>query len=183
MKRSIKSTTNTDLPAELERVRGDILRTKDDLEDLAHAPLTADMAKRNASAAVAHMAQSFDLPRLARTFANPDRRSHGIDAISRHVDGHPSRNEHAVMALLAAVLPDALEKALHHSIDEQIGDTGISSDNRAQRVEALEQRLFELGCQEERLVCAAESAGLAVFRRADVDPACVLALCTSDEAA
>lgn len=178
-----KPTAPTDLLSEIDRVRSAIQATRHELADLADAPLPASEAKQHATAAIAHMAQSFNLPALARAFTSPDRGTHAPDTVFRHANVLDIRNEHAGLALLAVALPDALEKALHRSIDEQIGDAGVSATERAQRVEVLEQRLFELGCEEERLVCQAEDNGLTVYRRADADPACVLGFFTDDEAA
>lgn len=182
MKRPSRPTTPTDLLSEIDRVRGDIQAVRAELEDLALAPLPAPEAKVHASAAVSHMAATFNLPALARAFTSPDRGTHAPDTVFRHANVLDIRNEHAGLALLAVALPDALEKALHTEIDRQIGDAGVSAAERAQRVEKLEQRLFELGCEEERLICQAEAAGLVVYRRPDCDPAAVLAV-LDDEAA
>jgi len=175
--------TEADLLTRIDSIRGDIESIRNDLEDLAAASLTAAEAKQHATAAVSHMAQSFNLPSLARTFAHQNRATHGTDTVFRHIGWLDIADSRAVLALLAVTLPDALEKALHTEIDRQVGDAGISAAERARRVEAAEQRLFELGCEEERLIVEAESAGQVIYRRPDCDPACVLGFFASVEAA
>lgn len=183
MKRPTKPTAPTDLLAAIDRVRADIEAARAELEDLAYAPTEATEAKKHASAAVSHMAQSFNLPALARAFTSPDRGTHAPDTVFRHANVLDIRSEHAGLALLAVALPDALERAIHAEIDRVVGDSGVSAAERAKRVEELEQRLFKMETTEEALVVQAESAGIEAFRRPDCDPAAVLGIFIDDEAA
>lgn len=82
-----------------------------------------------------------------------------------------------LLGLLALAVPDQLADALTGLVDEG----GISTKARADRIAELDARLLEAETAEEALIASAERAGISILRRADADPAAVLAVPESPE--
>src|SRR5262245_17377469 len=89
--------------------------------------------------------------------------------------------------VIARVAPEGLERtlltaleAVYEGVDPA---TCISLGDRPARLATLRQRLFQLECDEERVICEAARADVRLDRRCDADPAAVLSTVLADDAA
>lgn len=158
--------------AQIERLRAEILLAKSELRDLANAPIP----RGDAEAALAD-----SIARLARK-GQADLTSN-LAALVRpkvHPDFSPTMPTDSVFALLVAVAPQAIQAAVVSELDVIYANSKAlpnlpTCEAREARAKVLAAQLAANELLEEKTIRQIEGAGLQIARRADADPAAVLA--------
>ena len=158
------------------RIRGDILKTKQNLIATRDAPMPTVEVKRLIANRVQKMAWPPNLDvtagKLTLWFTNP-----------QAADSRCELNE--VAALLAWLFPEELTARLHEEVDNlDEPENPLTRAEKEKRMDELRGRLNELECAEESLVDeAGREQNLEIARRADASPACVLGVVIKTAAA
>lgn len=162
---------------DIDAIQQKIADTKARLDALSTDPLPVEDAIRAAESAVDQLASRVEIRGLAGRFFAVHKGI--IDDPVRWMSGvldPAGRTRGDLGPILAFVVPGLLKGALKLAI-EQHGKSltpGIPLAKRPAERLRLEKELLQYEREEERLICAAEDAGVEVFRRADVNPAVVL---------
>jgi hypothetical protein len=82
--------------------------------------------------------------------------------------------------ILIAAHSEQLKKAITAHIEKTIGKAGLSVEQKATQLAALDQEIVQLEQKEERICMAIEAAGAFVARRADFPPAIFFAVSAED---
>lgn len=94
-----------------------------------------------------------------------------MDYVSPEIHGHPNISDN-FFAYLAPMFAEAVKEqvaAVYQST------AGITEEERAQRLEAIDRDLLDAELAEESIIRAAEASGFPVLRRSNADPRAVLA--------
>lgn len=156
------------LPKEIEAIRSQIAQLKNELHQLRHAPIHPDDLPARVAEVVKTLAARVDegtLGALVAASTPPGNQDDPLRAVC-YVSDQPG-------ILHAWINPADLTKKLTALARPHATGT-VPMAERPQLQADLERRLFGLEVAEEKAICEAESAGIEVFRRADLDPAIVL---------
>jgi hypothetical protein len=85
--------------------------------------------------------------------------------------------------ILIAANSEQLKKAIGGHIEHSIGKAGLSAEQKATQLAALDHKIVQLEQKEERICMAIEAAGAFVTRRADFPPAIFFAVSAEDDMA
>lgn len=162
------------LKSKVEAIRRKITELKSSKDDYFDAKVPKAIALERLDKAIADLASGYR-PRVAaftwRDFQQPDL----VDEARGYGGG--SADLLPVAQFIAAIAPDQMRKFLADQIErEYSGGDGISDDDVLASASNIEAKLFELECQEERLICQAEEVGIFIARRHDADPKAMLAV-------
>lgn len=162
---------------DIDAIRQTIADTKSRLAALDTDPLPIEDAIRAADQAVDQLASRVEIRGMAGRFFAPTKGI--IDDPVRWMSGalDPAGQTRADLGpILAFVVPGMLKGALKLAIEQHATAVtpGLPLAKRPAERLRLEKELLSHEREEERLICAAESAGVEVFRRADLNPAVVL---------
>jgi hypothetical protein len=160
----------------ITRLRDEIDEVKVRLAWLNDAPLPLDEAKSNADALVEKLADCHGQGRITGLFyADGYRNLFELSGRARLEGGITAVDAGPVLAWL---FPDLVRQRLHTMLEQEAQTLECgppAAERKAQRAKQ-EKRLFELEIQEEQLIEQAESQGLEIYRRADVNPAAVIGI-------
>ena len=158
-----------DLLDGLEKIRVRNVVARDAIANVEALPVPRDVAEAALDRGIQQMAQ--------RLLLSPH-----VDRLVRPINGRSSFDlgsipDNLVGPWLAAVAPDALRAVFTEQLDAFYANRreDLPVAQRPARIAALEREVDDLERVEEALVREMERAGLSVLRRADADPAAVLA--------
>lgn len=154
----------------LAEIRSQIADLKHSLETSKGAALPLADVEATINATVDTWARKFDADWLGRCFVSPE-------AVMMPVSFETacSGEEGKLAIILAWHDPEGLKQKLIAAARPYAANKGMTQQDRPAFVRKQEAQLFKLETEEEVLVCQLEADGLEVFRRADADPAIVLA--------
>lgn len=158
---------NTDLTQKIETIRSQIAKLKNELHQLRYMPIHPDDVADRVTEVVKALASDLNESFLGDLVCAPQ----ADDDIFSRACYHDNRGG----VLHAWLDPAGLTKKLTALAGPHAVGT-IPLAERAAHQAALERRLFEMETAEEALVVQAESAGIEVYRRPDIDPAIVLSV-------
>jgi hypothetical protein len=165
---------------QLAKKRGEILDITDELTWLAEAPLVREEVKRRVESAIDALAAEFD--GNPSVLANPESKVCDLMQmltlpVGVYQKGDSGFGSGAIKLgpLLAWLFGDTIRQRLHAAIDQLDYRPGPAMIERPERIKALQEKLRGLEVDEEDLIVAAEALGVSIARRADVDPAVILA--------
>lgn len=173
-----------ELIQKIQKLREQILQAKEELEWLEQAPLSREEFKgqvltwfEHISASAAEANNRF----LALRF--PDQSISHVDPlkieypVALPVKGNvvSSVMKFSITPQLFWLLGDTIKESLLAKVEAMDYVPGLPRAERVKRREQLSSQLHTLEVKEEELICEAELAKLQIFRRADADPAVVLA--------
>ena len=170
----MNTTITQTTAAELAELRAEIGRVKAELIAIPAAPLPLAEAERALERTIERMATYYDPDgALSNFIADADPQ---VDALEGII---PNFDPFALRAFLAAVIGGPLRGVLlerlraRYAADPVLADTAIALAARPGRLAGLSERLRDLERAEERMIVAAERAGMRLDRRADADPAVI----------
>ena len=151
--------------------------------EIEGAPLPADEAERHVGAYVERLARRWQREVPLHLFTAPaddTRRGQLFDSAVplRFASVAGGAVDLAPVAhMLAAVAPELLRGALLEAVGRSYGKSppGLPAAERAAALAEIDRELREVELGEERLIRALEAEGLEIDRRADANPALVLA--------
>ena len=153
---------------EVEELRAEITKTKNDIEAVEASPIDLATAKERIRLGIASIADEF-VERRFRTssFMNHESRP---ELIAEHFIGADP------FQLACWLQPEGVAQRLEGSFGKflEVYGPGLSPEERASRLATLRPHLRQLEKQEERLIGEAREAGVKIPRRPDADPAVVL---------
>lgn len=178
-----KSQTWADAVAE---VRAKIEKAAADKRAALDAPQPSEAAKQRARQEIEQLAER-GRPSVMALIESPNG---GIEWPQRYegaglamdgfrVVGRVGRDGyvHDPMALVLWANKDSILQAIEREIDAKADDrSALTAEQRQKKVAQAEQARFEAELIEERLIEQAAQAGVAIQRRDDADPRCVLGL-------
>lgn len=170
---------------QVENLRRDIDRVREEIEWTANAPKTKDDWKLSVSAWV--RAQVADASTQAVALRGLRRTKPDSGFVAENLLVGKSRVVHRVSAdaqvlpvdmrlapVLCWLLGDELEQRLYAMIDADEYVPGLPMAERPARLVELREELRDLETREEAVITAAEDSGLFIGRRVEADPAVVL---------
>jgi len=176
-----KSITYRD---QIEQLRADIAKLREQAEWLKNAPLCIAEAKARADVYVNGLAAVGISDRIGCFFSN-DSTASDLMSLQKNVfsigDGEGpvcGMVTIDIAPIIGSLLPDLLRARLHDLIDEHadLMDCGPPAEERRAELADVERKLFDAEHQEEKLIVEAESEGIDIARRRDADPAAVLGI-------
>lgn len=155
---------NTDLTKEIETIRAQIAQLKSELAALRVMPIHPDDLPQRVAKVVKTLAARVDENALGALLAasSPPGNQDDPLRLACFVSDQPG-------ILHAWLDPAGLTKKLT-ALARPHATGAVPLAERPQRQADLERRLFKLEVEEERLIVQAESAGVEIFRRHDLDP-------------
>lgn len=172
----------TSIHHELARLRTDIERTRDEIDWLNVAQVPKDELKARIVESCKALAEQFNGPSRLGFLTHPAAGPMEMQAMFRtstrvFIHGGPdvTSADFDVGPMLAWAMGDTLIKRLHAEVDCFDYRPGPPMAERPARLGELKAAMRALEQQEEALICRGEESGVYVPRRADADPAVVLA--------
>lgn len=169
---------------EVEKLRGEIVIAREELEWLDDAPIPTEEMKARAAEQVRALAAKFEAKRHLGALSYPNAGAAELAEMLRlntrtiiNGDGDARLgviNIDGLGPLLAWLMGDLLTARMHAEIDQLGYVAGPPVAERPARRKALREELRKLEISEEKLIVAAEEAGMFIPRRVDADPAVVL---------
>jgi len=181
--------TTKSIPERIAEVRGKIAALKAERSEVHRAPLPREEVQERIRAEVSRLASGFrpDVGGLMRPGGD------GPDLLGTRELGHGAghvRSDHGalfaaqittelgrgVVAMLAALAPEALEDRLMAAVGEALHQAapGLPAAERPERLAELDAEVLDLERQEEELIEATERDGRPIARRGDAAPEAVL---------
>lgn len=162
--------SHNDFTAKLEKLRAQIAAAQNALVQAGEAPVPLALALARADELVEGLADNYSPP--VTPFSEREYRAPSL------VDPESFDLARAVASFVAWSVPNELRKKLRAEIQARYDGLpeGIDDKARAKRKAELREALFELECDEERLIVSAASEGQRFERRADVNPEAMLAV-------
>ena len=144
----------------------DALSRRDAIEA---APLSAEEIKARIHEFLDREAQDFNADLLLGMASNPDRMMNDSPFKS------PTGGAFVYFTkAFAFAMGDQLKEKFSAMVDEQVGENGMSAEERDAQLEKIDAELTKLGREEEELIAGLEALGETVYRRPDADPAIIL---------
>lgn len=167
---------------EVEKIRAEIERARDEIGWLNDAPIPHDELKIRATEGCQAMAAKFEAQRYLGSLASPGGGPMNVlhmfstsasVAVRGGLDVQPV-NIDGIGPMLAWAMGDSLVQHLHAKIDRLDYRPGPPLTERPARLAALKAELRTLEQREEALICQAEQSGVVIPRRPDADPTVIL---------
>lgn len=171
------------LEKNIQKLREQIQQLKEEIQWVTEAPVTREEWKERVTSWVEGMAASASRTNsslLSLRSANPktvrDADLLRIETSVAQVAGQTTIRplEFSIAPHLTWLLGDAIKEAMLAKVDAIDYVPGLPLSERPARIAQLTKELRVLEEKEEALICEAEASHLAIYRRADVDPAVVL---------
>lgn len=147
----------------VDALRVDIDRLKAERSQLLNSPVDKTVAYERVDRWVGAIRSKVGGPTVKAEVFTPSNPSWRLPALDF---------EAALSSFLAPLVGEVLRKELD-ALYEQIAPLG--EDDRRERLGRIERRLLDLEMAEESIIRSSETGGFAILRRADADPAAVLA--------
>lgn len=169
---------------EVEKLRGEIVAAREELDWLGDAQIPVEELKARATEQVRALSAKFEAKRRLGALAYPNAGAAEVSEMLRlstrtiiNGDGGArlgviNIDDHG--PLFAWLMCDVLIARMHAEIDQLGYVAGPPVAERPARRRALREELRKLEISEEKLIVAAEEAGMFIPRRVDADPAVVL---------
>lgn len=153
----------------LAEIRNAIFDIRSKIAELESQSLTASEIEKTINDTVEKWASLVDAGWIGINLAN-----------SRHIDATMlttacAGEEDKVACLVAWLHGDELKAKLLASALPFATESGMTADQRSERIRELEAEQHALEIAEEQIVSGLESRGVEVFRRPDADPSIILA--------
>lgn len=172
---------SADIQTKLAKVRATIERLHRERAEIEAAPVSEAEALERIDTFITDLAAQARITAddfTRRAYEPPDLiPSEGLNVTVQSGLGWADVPFQKVSAVLALVAPGLLRTALENQVRAYYANRkpSLDSDARDAALADLDDKLFEIQVEEERLVEQALAAGLAVHRRPDADPRSILA--------
>ncbi|SMF95864.1 hypothetical protein SAMN02949497_3240 [Methylomagnum ishizawai] len=177
---------NLNIGAEVSKVRAGIEEIKSQISNLENAPLPLSEVMERIDSLIENASRADQVRNRLAAFFRPDDAAE-VEKNSRHRFVEAFKQEGTVWdglgkcfidfgPILITLFPEHM-KAFMHAELEAYAKTLVCGPPKGERkrlIADLEKRLFDYEIQEEALIEYAETQGLEIHRRADVNPAAVI---------
>lgn len=160
---------NNSYATKIDKLRAQIAATRAEIEQADTAPVPIETALARADEMIDHLRAGYSAP--VTPFAESDYRTPSLI----HPESHDMAQ--AIVQFIAWTAPDTLRERLHAEIRSHYADCpeGVTDAARAKRKAKLREDLLVMEIDEEKLIMSAAAEGQHFARRADADPAAIIA--------